>query len=184
MNERSAGRLLRRGRCHCFGDDVRLDEGIIPHRFAAERVTDPRVLAPHLFESIDGGFAQRVSKGDIVLAGRNFASGKPRLQGFIAMAALDLAVVCTSMPYKMLRRAVARGIPVMVGSAEPQDIAVTGDEIEIDLGTGAIWNLTRDTRTWIPAMPRILREIVACGGMQAMLAEWLASHPEQAVERA
>jgi 3-isopropylmalate/(R)-2-methylmalate dehydratase small subunit len=162
---------------------VPVDDGIIPHRFAAERVTDPRELARHLFESIDPGFAQRVRRGDIVLAGRNFACGKPRLQGFIAMAALDLAVVCTSMPYRMMRRAVARGIPVAVGGPEPRAIAVTGDEIEIDFAAGLIRNLTRDTRTRIPAMPTILRDIVAAGGMQAVLSDWLARHPEQAAPR-
>jgi 3-isopropylmalate/(R)-2-methylmalate dehydratase small subunit len=162
---------------------VPVDDGIIPHRFAAERVTDPRELARHLFESIDPGFAQRVRRGDIVLAGRNFACGKPRLQGFIAMAALDLAVVCQSMPYRMLRRAVARGIPVVVGAPGPGDIAVTGDEIEVDFATGEIRNLARDTRTAVPAMPPVLRDIVAGGGMQAMLSAWLASHPEQAVQR-
>lgn len=175
--------LLRRGRCHVFGDNVSLDEEIIPRRFAAERVTDPRALVPHLFELIDPDFAQRVRPGDIVVAGSNFARGKPRVQGFIAMAALDLAVVCTSMPYKMLRRAVARGIPVLVDGPDPQTVAMTGDEIEIDFATGIIRNPTRETRTVVPGLPPVLRDIVAVGGMQAVLAEWLASHPEQAVQR-
>jgi 3-isopropylmalate/(R)-2-methylmalate dehydratase small subunit len=179
MNEQSVQCLIRRGTCHLVGDDVSLDDGIIPHRFAAQRVTDPRELVPHLFESIDRDFARRVKPGDIVLAGRNFACGKPRLQGFIAMAALNLGVICTSMPYKMLRRAVARAIPVIVGGPEAHGIAVTGDEIEADFSTGAVWNLTRDLRTAVPAMPPILRDIVASGGMQATLENWLARHPEQ-----
>ena len=69
--------LIRRGRCHVLGDDVTLDDGIIPARFAAQRVTDPALLTPHLFETVDPGFASRVQRGDIVLAGRAFASGKP-----------------------------------------------------------------------------------------------------------
>jgi 3-isopropylmalate/(R)-2-methylmalate dehydratase small subunit len=180
MNEPPARSLIRRGTCHLLGDDVSLDDGIIPSRFAAQRVTEPRELVPHLFESIDPALAQRIEPGDIVLAGRNFACGKPRLQGFIALAALDLAVLCTSMPYKMLRRAVARAIPVIVGGPEPHSIATAGDEIDIDFSTGAVWNLSRDIRTAVPAMPSILRDIVAGGGMQATLKDWLARHPEQA----
>ncbi len=176
--------MIRRGRCHVLGDNISLDDGIIPARFATQRVTDAKELVPHLFENVDPEFAKRVKPGDIVLAGRNFACGKPRLQGFIAMGAMNLAVVCMSMPYKMLRRTVARAMPIVTGGPEPHTIAVSGDEIEIDFTTGAVWNLTRDTRMAVPAMSPILRDIVVSGGMQAMLKDWLARHPEQAVERA
>jgi 3-isopropylmalate/(R)-2-methylmalate dehydratase small subunit len=175
--------LIRRGTCHLIGDNVSLDDGIIPARFATQRVTDPLELLPHLFETIDPDFAKRAKAGDIVLAGRNFACGKPRLQGFIAMGAFNLAVICTSMPFKMLRRSVARAIPVIVGGPEPHSFAATGDEIEIDFTTGSIWNLTRDVRTMMPAMPPILRDIVASGGMQAMLKDWLVRHPEQSLQK-
>jgi 3-isopropylmalate/(R)-2-methylmalate dehydratase small subunit len=181
MSEQVIRGLIRRGTCHVLGDNVSLDDGIIPARFATQRVTDPRELVPHLFESIDPELAQRLKPGDIVLAGSNFACGKPRLQGFIAMGALDLAIVCMSMPYKMLRRSVARAIPVITDGPAPQSIAATGDEIEIDFTTGAVWNLTRDIRATVPPMPPILRDIVANGGMQAMLKEWLVQHPEQAL---
>jgi 3-isopropylmalate/(R)-2-methylmalate dehydratase small subunit len=180
MSARATAGLKRRGTCHVFGDDVSLDDGIIPARFAAQRVTEPRELVPHLFATLDPQFATRVRPGDIVLAGRNFACGKPRLQGFIALGALDLAIICTSMPFKMLRRSVARAIPVVVGAPEPHEIAATGDELEIDFETGALWNVTRDSRSTVPAMPGVLRDIVASGGMQALLRDWLARHPEQA----
>jgi 3-isopropylmalate/(R)-2-methylmalate dehydratase small subunit len=176
----TAGRLVRRGICHVLGDEVSLDDGIIPARFAAQRVIDPSALRPHLFETIDPELAQRIAPGDIVIAGRNFACGKPRLQGFIAMAALDLSIICASMPYKMLRRAVARAIPVLVGAPEPCGIADQGDEIEIDFSTGVLRNFTRGVDLVIPAMPPVLGAIVAGGGMQAALQDWLARHPEQA----
>jgi 3-isopropylmalate dehydratase small subunit len=157
-----------------------LDDGIIPRRFASQRVTAAAELIPYLFESVDPALAQRIRKGDIILAGRNFCCGKPRVQGFIALAELDLAVICASMPYKMLRRAVARGIPVIVGGPDPEELAGNADEVEIDFATGTIWNLTRDSRKTLPPMAEILREIVGRGGMQAMLRDWLLQHPEQA----
>jgi 3-isopropylmalate/(R)-2-methylmalate dehydratase small subunit len=164
-----------------LGDNVPLDDGVIPRRFAAGRVTDAHLLVPHLFEGLDPGFAARVKPGDILLAGSNFACGKPRLQGFIAMEALDLAIVCLSMPYKMIRRAVARAIPVIVGATDSHAIATTGDDIEIDFAKGAFWNRSRDSRVALPPMPTILCDIVASGGMQAALKEWLEQHPEQAL---
>jgi len=182
MAEPAGGRLIRRGICHLVGDDVSMDDGIIPRRFAAERTTDPQLLLPHLFANIDPALAGRMQHGDIVLAGRNFACGKPRVQGFIAMSALGLAIVCRSMPYRMLRRAVARGMPVIVGGPDPAALAASGDELEIDFSTGAVRNLSRGMHGDVPAMPPILRDIVAAGGMQAQLLDWLARHPEQAVE--
>lgn len=172
--------LIRRGKCHVLGDGVSMDDGVIPARFAAQRVTAANELLPHLFENVDPGFGGRARPGDIVIAGRNFAIGKPRMQGFIAMGALGLAVVCMSMPYKMLRRSVARAMPVIANGPEPNSIAATGDEIEIDFATGATWNITRDTRLTLPAMSPILRDIVLGGGAQAMLKDWLTQHPEQA----
>jgi 3-isopropylmalate/(R)-2-methylmalate dehydratase small subunit len=177
----SGSRLVRRGTCHVIGDNVPLDDGVIPRRFAAGRVTDAQLLVPHLFEGLDPGFAARVKPGDILLAGSNFACGKPRLQGFIAMEALDLAIVCLSMPYKMIRRAVARAIPVIVGATDSHAIANTGDDVEIDFATGTFWNRSRDSRVALPPMPTILCDIVAGGGMQAALKEWLEQHPEQAL---
>ncbi len=181
MAESSKRSLVRRGTCHVLGDDVSLDEGIIPNRFASQRVTNPHELLPHLFESTDPQLAGRIKPGDIVLAGRNFACGKPRVQGLIALAALDLSVICTSMPYKMHRRMVARAIPVLVGEPGSHALAADGDQIEVDFATGSVWNKTRDTRLMVPAMPPILLDIVASGGMQAMLNRWLAEHPEQGV---
>jgi 3-isopropylmalate/(R)-2-methylmalate dehydratase small subunit len=182
VSKRNSGsRLVRRGTCHVLGDNVPLDDGVIPRRFAAGRVTDPQLLVPHLFEVLDPGFAARVKPGDILLAGSDFACGKPRLQGFIAMEALDLAIICVSMSYKMIRRAVARAIPVIVGATDSQAIATTGDDIEVDFATGTLWNRSRDSHVAFPPMPTILCDIVASGGMQAALKDWLVQHPEQAL---
>jgi 3-isopropylmalate/(R)-2-methylmalate dehydratase small subunit len=164
-----------------IGDNVPLDDGVIPRRLAAGRVTDAQLLVPHLFETLDPGFAARVKPGDILLAGSNFACGKPRLQGFIAMEALDLAIICVSMPGRMIRRAVARAIPVIVGTMDSRAIATAGDDIEIDFATGDLWNRSRDSHVQLPPMPTILCDIVASGGMQAALKEWLKRHPEQAL---
>jgi 3-isopropylmalate/(R)-2-methylmalate dehydratase small subunit len=180
MRERSSLPLFRRGTCHVFGNDLPIDDGIMPYRLAVERVTDAQRLVPHLFETVDPGFAGRARAGDIILAGSNFACGKPRAQAFIALAALGVGIVCESMPYKMLRRAVARGLPVITGFAQSDVFAASGDELEIDFASGAAWNSTRDTRVVMPAMPQILQEIVSSGGTHGSLTAWLVAHPEQA----
>jgi 3-isopropylmalate/(R)-2-methylmalate dehydratase small subunit len=172
--------LIRRGRAHVLGDGVSLDDDVIPARLAAQRIMDPATLTPHLFENVDPDFARSVRPGDVVFAGRNFACGKPRLQGLIALAALDLTIVCASMPFKILRRAVARAIPVIAGVSAAHALVATGDTVEIDLTAGVLRNLTRETQAAIPIMAPILRNLVAAGGAQTALRDWLAAHPEQA----
>jgi len=172
--------LVRRGRCHVYGDHLPLDEGIMPFRLAIQRVNDPQALIPHLFEGFDPGFRERVKPGDFIIAGRDFACGKTHIQGFIAMTALKMSVLCTSMPYKAMRRAVAEGLPVLVGCEGAAAFAATGDEIEVDFSTGGARNLTRGSVTQFPAMSPILRELAASGGARGALTAWLRDHPEQA----
>lgn len=170
--------LRRRGICHVFGNDIPLDEGVMPFRFAIGRVTDPKELIPHLFAGIDPSFPQRVRAGDLVLAGRNFASGKAHMQGFIAMEALGIGVLCESIPYKAHRGAIARGVPVLTGCAGLADFAASGEEIEVDFESGRVANLSRKTSAQFPPLSPILGDIVRRGGLKGSLAAWLASHPE------
>jgi 3-isopropylmalate/(R)-2-methylmalate dehydratase small subunit len=172
--------LKKRGRCHVFGDAIPLDEGVMAFKYAIGRVTDPKELIPHLFEHIDPGFVGRVKPGDFVIAGNDFGCGKPHIQGFIAMAGLDMGVLCGSMPYKALRGAVSKGLPVLTGCEGAADFAAAGDEIEVDFATGEAVNHTTGKKAKFPAMPEVLREIISNGGASGQLAAWLAKHPEQA----
>lgn len=170
--------LSRRGRCHVFGDGIPLDEGLIPFDMAIRRIDDPAVLIPELFRQIDAGFASRVQRGDLVIAGRDFCCGKPHLQGFIAMAALGLAVICTSMPYKAMRGAISKGVPVLTGLDDPAGGFSTDDEVEVDFAAGRIVNLSRGQHHVAQAMSPTLIGMVVEGGTRGMLAAWLRTHPE------
>ncbi len=171
--------LIRRGRAHVFGDGIPLDEGVMAFKYAIGRITDPAELIPHLFEPIDPGFAARVQRGDLVVAGADFGCGKPHIQGFIAMAALGMGVLCGSMPYKAMRGAISKGLPVLTGCMPPGDWVANGEEIEVDFGTGEARNLTRGTLVRLPPMAPVLQPIIAQGGADGQLAAWLAEHPAQ-----
>lgn len=172
--------LKKQGICHVFGDAVPLDEGVMAFKFAVERVTDPAVLIPHLFEQVDPGFSRRVRPGDVIVAGKNFACGKPHIQGFLAMDALGLGIICVSMPHKSLRRAVATGVPVLTGAGPVAEFAHSGDEIEVDFETGGLRNLSTGVVRQLAPMPTILQDIVAHAGAAGSLRAWLAAHPELA----
>jgi 3-isopropylmalate/(R)-2-methylmalate dehydratase small subunit len=172
--------LKKRGKAHVFGHDIPLDEGVMAFRFAIGRVTDPEKLIPHLFEQVDATFANRVKPGDIVVAGRNFGHGKPHVQGYIAMKALGMGLLCESMPHKAFRRAVANGLPVLSTCENVTAFAATGDDIEVDFSTGVARNITRGTDAHFTAMAPSLADIVAQGGSAGRLRAFLAAHPELA----
>ena len=172
--------LIRRGACHVFGDDIPLDEGFIPFSLAIGRETRPEVLIPHLFASLDADFSTRVARGDIVLGGKHFACGKTHIQGFIAMAALQLGIVCSSMPAKAMRRAVAQGLPVIVGLDDPDSFAKSGDLLEVDYASGLGSNISTGAVRQCQAMPSALLPVVDQGGTEGYLRQWLASHPNMA----
>ena len=169
--------LIRRGVCHVFGDDIPLDEGVMPFSYAIGRITDPQELIPHLFETIDPGFASRVQPGDIIIAGNNFGCGKAHMQGFIAMAALGMGVLCGSMPYKGHRGAIARGVPVLTGCENAAAFACAGEDIEIDFASGCATNHTRGTQQQFAPLAPILADLVAQGGLRGALTAYLQSHP-------
>jgi 3-isopropylmalate/(R)-2-methylmalate dehydratase small subunit len=175
--------LRRRGRCHVFGDDIPLDEGLIPFELAIKRVDDPELLKPHLFKQLDPTFLERVRPGDFVVAGRNFACGKPHLQGFIAMASLGLGLLCHSTPYKSLRGAISKGMPVMTSLPVEHGLE-TGDEIEVDFASGEVLHTQNARRLQLVAMAPDLQSIVRAGGTRGQLATWLSAHPEMAEPRA
>lgn len=171
--------LTQRGRCHVFGDGIPLDEGVMAFKFAIGRITDPEQLIPHLFEGIDPTFASRVQPGDFVIAGRDFGCGKPHIQGFIAMAALHMGVLCLSMPYKAMRGAISKGLPVLTGCEGATEFVRNGDDLEVIFATGQAINHTQGTQKTLPAMPKVLQDIIAHGGATGQLAAWLLDHPEQ-----
>ena len=82
-----------RGRCYKLGHDVPHAGGVIPNAMIGGRFFDPKDLVPRLFEETDPGFHTRARPGDIIVAGRNFGMG-PKMNGYIAMQALGLGLVC------------------------------------------------------------------------------------------
>lgn len=170
--------VKKSGRCHVFADAIPLDEGVMAFKYAIERITDPSELIPHLFECIDSEFSKRVKPGDFIVAGQDFACGKPHFQGFIAMAALDMAILCGSMPHKALRGAVSLGLPALTGWSQDIILIQNGDEIEVDFETGNIHNLSRDLTARVSPMPQLLQGMIRHGGIRGQLKAWLQTHPE------
>ena len=160
-----------RGRCYRLGHDVPHAGGVIPDRLITAREFDPQKLVPHLFSETDPGFHERARPGDIIVTGRNFGMG-PKMNGYIAMQAMGLGLVCESMPYLAYRAAIGCGVRVLTDCAGATGLCGTGDELEVDFRSGLFVNHTRGVRGQFPPLPPLLQEIVALGGNTGWLKQW------------
>lgn len=160
-----------RGRCYKMGHDVPHAGGVIPNRYIVARQFDPGELVPHLFEETDPGFHERSRPGDIIVTGRNFGMG-PKMNGYIAMRALGLGLVCESMPFLAYRAAIGEGLRVLTDCPAVTEICESGDELEVDFRNGLFVNRTRGISREYPPMPEALMEIVALGGNSGWLKRW------------
>jgi 3-isopropylmalate/(R)-2-methylmalate dehydratase small subunit len=167
----SAFEWVLRGRCFRLGHDVPHAGGVIPNRYIVARQFDPAELVPHLFEETDPGFHQRCRPGDIVVTGRNFGMG-PKMNGYIAMRALGLGLVCESMPFLAYRAAIGEGLRVLTDCPAVTDMCDTGDELEVDFRNGLFVNRTRNVSREYPPMPEALMEIIELGGNAGWLKRW------------
>ena len=169
----SAFNWLLKGRCYKLGHDVPHPGGVIPNRLIVAREMDPEKLVPHLFEETDPGFHTRARPGDIIVTGRNFGMG-PKSNGYIAMQALGLGLVCESMPFLAYRAAVGAGVRVLTDCINVTEMCESGDELEVDFENGFFINHTRSITREYPPLPDALREIVEVGGNTGWLKQWWA----------
>ena len=109
--------------------------------------------------------------GDIIVAGRNFGMG-PKMNGYVAMQALGLGLVCESMPFLAYRAAIGVGLRVMTDCVAATDFCDTDDELEVDFRNGFFINHTRNIRREYPPVPEGLLETIELGGTTGWLKRW------------
>jgi 3-isopropylmalate/(R)-2-methylmalate dehydratase small subunit len=170
----TAPRLVFRGRCWCFGDNLSIDGDIMPFRFALAREMRTEVLKDFCLTAIDPEFPKKVAPGDIVVAGRRFGQGNPHIQGFLGLRGLSLGLVVESIPRGSLRNAINAGVPILPKCPGVRLGVETGDELEVDFGAGIIRNLTRRTEQSHKPLPEALLQTIRIGGWEAQFARRLA----------
>lgn len=179
MSDTSDFQWRLKGRCYKLGDDVPHPGGVIPNWLIAGRHMDPKELVPHLFEETDPGFHTRAKAGDIIVTGRNFGMG-PKMNGYIAMQAMGLGLVCESMPFLAYRAAIGVGLRVLTDCPAATTLCDTGDELEVDFRNGLFINHTRGITREYPPLPEKLCGIVALGGNTGWLRQWWATRKKSA----
>ena len=129
-----------KGKCWKFGDNLGIDGDVMPLRFALERELDPIILRDHLMAGIDPDFPQKVSPGDIIVAGKRFGQGNPHIQGFLGIVGHKLGLVVETIPRGSFRNAINAGLPFLSGCDSVSNDVETGDELEVNFKTGELSN--------------------------------------------
>ena len=151
-----------KGRVLKFGSDIDTDV-IIPARYL--NTTDPEELAKHCMEDIDPSFVQKVKKGDILFAEKNFGCGSSREHAPIAIKAAGIScVVAKSYARIFYRNSFNMALPILE-CPEAVDVTQEGDEVEVDLNSGEIINHTRKKTFTCRPIPPFMQELIESGGL-------------------
>jgi 3-isopropylmalate/(R)-2-methylmalate dehydratase small subunit len=160
--------MILKGKAHIFGDDVNTDY-IISGKYKFKTL-DMNELACHCMEDIDPEFTDKVQSGDFIVAGINFGCGSSREQAPLAIKHAGVgAVLARSFARIFFRNAINKGLPVV--ECDTSGIQA-GDELEIDLETGKVTNLTREETLEVTPLPGVMMDILQQGG----LADYLKKH--------
>ena len=151
-----------KGHVHKYGDNVDTDV-IIPARHCVSILEED--LAAHCLEDLDKDFVKNVQPGDIIVAGNNFGCGSSRENAPIAIKGAKVGCVIAKYFARIFyRNSINIGLPILE-CPEAVDGIDAGDELEIDLESGSINNLTKNTTYKAAAFPDTMQEIINKGGM-------------------
>ena len=151
-----------KGKCWKFGADINTDL-IIPGRYL--NTIDPQELAKHCMEDVDTEFTSKVKKDDIIVAGKNFGCGSSREHAPVAIKAAGVScVIAKSFARIFYRNAFNIGLPVITCAEAVEDVDM-GDELDVDIQTGNIRNLTKGKVYRAESMPPFIHEIITSGGL-------------------
>ncbi|MDR0398634.1 MAG: 3-isopropylmalate dehydratase small subunit [Endomicrobium sp.] len=154
--------IILKGNVHKYGSNVNTDE-IIPARYL--NTTAPAVLAKYCMEDIDKDFVKNVKPGDIIVAENNFGCGSSREHAPISIKAAGVsAVIANSFARIFFRNSINIGLPILESEEAVKSIK-NGDEIEINLNKGTIYNITQNKTYQSQPFPEFMQKIVKSGGL-------------------
>ncbi len=151
-----------KGKVHKFQSNVDTDV-IIPARYL--NTTDPMELARHCMEDIDEKFVENVQAGDIIVAEDNFGCGSSREHAPISIKASGVScVIANTFARIFYRNSINTGLPILECPEAVAGISA-GDEVEIDLESGKIRNLTSGKEFQAKPFPEFMKKIIDSGGL-------------------
>ncbi len=150
-----------RGKVWKYGDEIDTDV-IYPGKYLVS--FDFAEAGKHALEGLEKEFYKKISKGDILVVGRNSGTGSAREQAAVALKSAGVGlVIADSFARTFYRNAINVGMAVLELKGI-KDKVDEKDELEVDLDQGVIRNITKGEDYTFPAMPPFIMEILKVGG--------------------
>ena len=151
-----------------YPDNVDTDV-IIPARYL--NTPDAKELAKHCMEDIDADYVNKVSPGDVMVAGWNFGCGSSREHAPLVIKTCGTGcVIAKSFARIFYRNAINIGLPILECEAAAEEIQA-GDEVSVDFDTGIITDHTTGRTYQAEPFPEFIQNIIKKGGLLASLKE-------------
>lgn len=159
------------GKAHKVGDHIDTD-AIIPARFLV--TSDPAELGRNCFEGLEHGWINRVSRGDILVGGKNFGCGSSREHAPIAILGAGMPVVLAhSFARIFYRNGFNMGL-ILLEIGDDIGKIQDGDQLEVNPGTGQINNISTGAVIKSLPVPEFMAEILSKGGLVEYVREKVA----------
>jgi 3-isopropylmalate/(R)-2-methylmalate dehydratase small subunit len=141
--------------------------------------SDPEELGKHCMDGLDPAWKNKIKPGSSLLAaGRNFGCGSSREHAPLAILGAGIRVVIAhSFARIFYRNAFNTGlIPLEVGDAYAG--FKEGDDSEVDMDAGTIFNKNSGLRIAFPPVPEDMRAILDAGGLAGFVKRRLAARAD------
>jgi 3-isopropylmalate/(R)-2-methylmalate dehydratase small subunit len=165
-----------KGKAWVFGDILDVDFDICPIEAtkAEDRPKTEKEWGKYCMINLDPEFPKKVKTGDFIVSGANMGYGHDHESGPLAIKACGVsAVICESTNRNFLRNTIHVGVPVIELPGIRSKVN-QGDELEVNLNSGIVKNLTTGETMKFDPYPDFLLEIIEAGGLYPLLREKLA----------
>jgi len=153
------------GKAFVFGDNIDTDQ-IYPGRYLD--LVKPDEVAKHCLEGADPTFVERVSLGDIVVAGTNFGCGSSREHAPITLLGAGVSLVLAdSFARIFYRNSTNLALPLIVCQGISKKVS-EGDELEVNVEEGIVINKTKGETIKAEKISEYIMNIIKSGGIKPL----------------
>ncbi len=154
--------MQAKGTVFKFGDNIDTDV-IIPARYL--NVSSGEELAKYCMRDIDEQFVNKIAKGDIIVATKNFGCGSSREHAPLAIKCAGIScVIAATFARIFYRNAINIGLPILECAAAADDIK-EGEQIDVDFNSGLITNLSTGKTYQAEPFPEFIQKIIQNDGL-------------------
>jgi len=153
--------MIKTGKVHRFDSNIDTDQ-IIPSQYLV--LPSINEMVEHVMEPIKPNFSQSFSKGDIIVAGRNFGCGSSREQAPAVLKEMGVGcIIAESFARIFYRNCINLGVPVI----ELKDVSgfSDGDVVKVDFIQGNIINENKKSKYGFLQYSKYVQDLIDSGGL-------------------